>query len=301
MAVPRRLQRSGATGGPAMKPAAAMLAGLLLAGPVPQSSRFSTSVDAVLVDALVMSNRRPVSGLVATDFQVFCDSALRPHTLVDTGPLPIDLEFLVDRSDSMADRDFPALASTVRQLAGTVRPVDSAHLTTFTHVLLGRWGLDDSDPGRRNLMAPVRAGGTALRDAVFATAVRARRGVRTLLLVMSDGEDTASWLSEQTVMEAVEHSDVVVYAIALPLRDANPWKPEPVSSFLTRVTSATGGRWMPLSTRVGEQVAEIMNEHANRYVLAFEPAAGTQPGWHRIEVKTRRGNVIARRGYFARK
>jgi len=44
---------------------------------------------------------------------------------------------------------------------------------------------------------------------------------------------------------------------------------------------------------------EIVEELRHQYLIAFEP--GTRPGWHPLEVRTRKDNLIvrARSGYMA--
>jgi hypothetical protein len=48
--------------------------------------------------------------------------------------------------------------------------------------------------------------------------------------------------------------------------------------------------------------AAIVATMNSRYVLRFEPAAGSAPGWHAIQLRLRgaKGDVRARAGYFRR-
>ena len=57
---------------------------------------------------------------------------------------------------------------------------------------------------------------------------------RALMIVFSDGVDTASWLTPPAVLDAAKRCDVVVYAVSV----RSIVKPE----FLRDLTSFSGGR-----------------------------------------------------------
>jgi VWFA-related protein len=162
-------------------------------------------------------------------------------------------------------------------------------------------------------------GATSLRDAVFsALALRHEDSGRTLVLVFSDGGDTSSWLTLPKVVEAAKHSDAVVYAIGVRQQPRvfafNPaWQApaviggseatEDLGAFLRKVTEETGGRGLFASTDADLRpaFARTLDEFRNRYVLSYSPTGVSPAGWHALEVKLKstRGKVTARRGYFA--
>lgn len=157
----------------------------------------------------------------------------------------------------------------------------------------------------------MQAGGkTALRDALFtATALRDQAPGRAVLLVFTDGLDTASWLETSAVIEAALKSDMVVYGVAsaaaarLPYsetfyRDEPELFPLP---FLKDVAERTGGELFQV--KPGGDLAplfvRIVANFKSRYLLTYTPTNVPAGGWHPIEVKlrNRRGTVTARRGY----
>jgi Ca-activated chloride channel family protein len=165
----------------------------------------------------------------------------------------------------------------------------------------------------------VKAGGmTALLDAVFAgLSLREADQGRTLLLVFSDGRDTASWLTAAKVLDATRRTDVVIYPVTL--RAAVP---QPVvvpqegmqqgrirvltdrpASLFDALADDSGGRvfYADNEGALSKTFVEVLSEFRQRYVLTYTPTDVANDGWHTIEVKLRgrRGEVKARRGYFA--
>src|SRR6202008_630693 len=88
----------------------------------------------------------------------------------------------------------------------------------------------------RQAMTPLNDdGNTAIIDATYAAMMLSESDVgRGLVIVFSDGVDTASWLTDDAVLNTARRSDVVVYAVSVQSRLK--------SEFLRDLTSATGGR-----------------------------------------------------------
>jgi len=78
--------------------------------------------------------------------------------------------------------------------------------------------------------------------------------------------------------------------------------PLPSRKALATVVADTGGRlWTGRSIgQLRTDFARVLAEVKNRYLVAYEKAAGSKPGWHdlKVRLKNRRGNVLARRGYW---
>jgi len=145
-----------------------------------------------------------------------------------------------------------------------------------------------------------------------------------LVLLFTDGLDTASWLDPLAVLEAARRSDVVVVAVrldslltALPtsiFRDARtPASPGAVrrwfeqepqllrDRFLPTLAEETGGDLI-VAGQSGDLHAvfeKIVAEFKMRYVLSYSPQNVAPDGWHPIQVtmKGKKGEVRARRGY----
>ena len=137
-------------------------------------------------------------------------------------------------------------------------------LVTFNRaVSLGAPLSSDAETVRRALDRAKGEGETSLVDGVFAGMMIGESDVgRALLIVFSDGVDTASWLQPDAVLDAAKRSDVVAYAVSVQSR----FKPE----FLRDLTSFTGGRLFELekTTDLASTFHAIVDEFRHRYLIS---------------------------------
>jgi hypothetical protein len=112
-----------------------------------------------------------------------------------------------------------------------------------------------------------------------------------LVLVFTDGHDTASWLTEAAVIDSARRIGVVVHAVRVA---GDP--------FLDRLAEAAGGRtWSATSDRqLRELFTRALDEMRALYLLPYPPGGVSRPGWHELKVKLNTGSadVTARPGYF---
>jgi Ca-activated chloride channel family protein len=280
-----------------------------------QDIRFRSGVDVVRVDALVTEDRRIVTGLLATDFELRDNGVLQTIDALALESMPLTLTFVLDTSGSVDSGKMADLTSAVDILLRGLRAQDRVALVTFSHRLWQRLPLTSDVELVRNLLAGARgAGGTSLNDAVYAgLALSEAQEARSLVLVFSDGLDNSSWLPRGTVERAARRADAVVYGVvvaggAQAVIDVGQgrsvrFRPEYLpgqTDFLDAVTSATGGRVVKAddTVKLPKAFDEILQEFRTRYVITYSPASNA-PGWHAIDlkVKGRRAEVKARRGY----
>jgi VWFA-related protein len=156
-----------------------------------QTPLFRTSVDAVMVDALVVDGRKPIAGLTAGDFELL-DSGV-PQTLdsIAMTDVPIRMMVTLDTSQSVAGDTLDQLKRGVQAAIAALQPPDRAALITFSADvrLLADWNAD-TEALRRTVADLRAAGGTSLWDAAFAalTLRDETPTVRRLVLLFSDGE-----------------------------------------------------------------------------------------------------------------
>ena len=189
----------------------------------------------------------------------------------------------------------------------------------FSHEV--RWlarPTQDRDALRRALAACRARGGTSLWDGLHAALGLLPPQVRSLVVIFTDGEDNLSWLDEGQVKAAAQRSNAVIHAVGLrPEGSPPPPAPFPKGSLvltsppeleqvraLRQTAEMTGGRFWTAESpdRLRQAFAAIVAAMNSRYVLRFEPAAGSAPGWHPIQLRLRgaKGDVRARAGYFRR-
>jgi VWFA-related protein len=161
-----------------------------------------------------------------------------------------------------------------------------------------------------NALASLRAAGaTSLRDAIYAALQLAPADrTRPVVLVFSDGRDTASWLSSDDLLAAVRRSGVVVHAVELVEDEATARRAsgsatrrsdaasipvrQPASAFIGEIVAASGGRrWSAAApVRLPSLFTDALNEMRARYVLTYTPTI-TAAGWHPVTVRVNRARV----------
>lgn len=300
------------------------LVGLLLVLGLAQDApvqRFRTTVEAVRVDVLVLDGNRPVSGLTADDF-LLKDSGVAQHVDVfSMDDVPVSVMLALDTSTSVSGPTLDWLKAAAAAALDAVGPEGRAALITFASAVNLAAGWSPPGAATRGALSSATAGGmTALYDATFAalTSPDTETGRRGLVILFSDGADTASWLPQSAVLETARRTDAVVYAVVrggsepdvtvqyrsgIELWPGRRRGTFDSPSFVAELTELTGGRTMATADtrRLRSLFAGIIADFRSRYVLAYSPAGVDHPGWHPIEVTLRkgRGKVTARRGYVS--
>lgn len=260
-----------------------------------QQPRFSARVEAVRVDVLVTEGGHPVRGLTGSDFEVRDNGVLQDVALVSSDRLPLNVVLALDVSDSVRGERLAHLRRASEALLGGLVQNDRAALLTFNHVLTLGFPLTTDLAQVRAALDSMQAGGeTALFDATYTGMVLAESDAgRSLMVVFTDGADTASFLPRDVVVETAQGADVVVYGAAVTQRGR--------STFVRNIADQTGGALLELESiaDLPKAFLRILDEFRQRYVLAYAPRGVAKAGWHRLEVrvKGRRVSVKARAGY----
>ena len=239
-----------------------------------------------------------VRGLRAGDFEVRDNGVLQQVELVSFEQLPLNILLALDLSHSVSGERLGDLKTAGAALLDILAPTDQAALLAFSHGLTLGGALTKDVKGLRGVLDNLEpSGDTSLFDATYAAMLLGERDPgRDLLVVFSDGRDTASWLSADQVIDAAKRSDVVVYGLTLRGSASGP--------FLRRLADETGGEAFEIeSTRsLPAQFRGALEGFRNRYLISYSPNGVARTGWHRLDVrvKSRRATVRARPGYFER-
>jgi len=294
-----------------------MVAAVLAAGARQSPQTFRASVDAVRVDVLVTDGNRPVGGLKGDDFELRDNGVLQKIDAVAMEDVPLSAMFALDVSASVRDEPLTHLKQAASAAIFALKPSDRAALLTFSEQL--RLAADwTSDRGALNtaVWAVTGRGATALHDVAYAAlTLRDEPPRRTLVLIFTDGDDTASWLPAAAVLDIARRTDVVVYGVGLRSTHVPPGFRIDVRSgaqlgspkelegrpLLPSLTQETGGQMFYADRTRGLQDAfvRVVNEFKSRYLLSYSPKNVTATGWHAIDVRVKGRNlkVKARRGY----
>lgn len=202
--------------------AAALAATILVRAQTPETPVFKAEANLVVLHVNVFDKRfEPVDDLKSENFLVIEDD--RPQTLsfFSSEDVPVTVGLVVDNSSSMLTRRKMVVAGGMA-FANSSHPEDELFLVSFTENV--RLGLP---PGMRftsarrmleaslNMLKP--GGQTAFYDAVIRALDHVAQAThqKRVLIVLSDGDDTASVNSRKDMYERARQSDAIIYTIGL--------------------------------------------------------------------------------------
>lgn len=288
---------AGVLAGP-QQPAAAPAAD----GSRPQAV-FTASVDTVRVDVSVRQNGQSVVGLTADDFEVLDNGVPQRLELVGFEEVPADVVIALDMSGSVHGERLAALRSAAERLLALLRPRDRSALVRFTERVLAGPFTGDAARTATDLADQVTGRDTAVVDAVHAALVlSATARSRSVVLVFSDGADTASFLSPDQVLDTARRVSTTVHVVSAAARPTTGGSGLH-DTFLDDLVRLSGGRRLDVSSpdHVAEAFAALLAAARERYLLSYVPRGVPPRGWHTLTVRVRgrRADVQARPGYLA--
>ena len=190
---------------------------------------FRTQVESVYVDVFVTKKDMPVSGLEAGDFRVEDNGVAQQAEVVDRRLVPTTAVLVLDASASVAGSDLVHLKEAARAFLAGLGERDEAALVTFNEKLLLR------EDASRDLAAVGAAldrvrprGGTALIDTLYVCLKRRWGTGRPLVVLFTDGQDSASWLENDDILQAARESSALLHIVgteSLPGRSRAPSLP----------------------------------------------------------------------------
>ncbi|HKQ96593.1 MAG TPA: VWA domain-containing protein, partial [Candidatus Polarisedimenticolia bacterium] len=260
---------------------------------------------------------RPALDLARDDFTVLEDGVPQTLTHWSAARSPITIALLVDASSSMRlDDKMTRAREGAEEFVQAVEPDDRLLVRWFDDRVHGEeTPVTDRKAARDRLKAITPGGGTALYDALFATArgLLAADGRRAIVL-LSDGRDQALEENEpgslhlfEEALELAHRSEASIYAIGLGRhldREMDLTGTRSVREILETFARQTGGRaWFPeRAADVAEVYRQVAEDLRAQYTLAYVSTNPARDGrWRRIDVTVGRKDlsVRARSGYYA--
>lgn len=273
----------------------------------PAWGQFTSSVRVVNVFVTVRDNKGElVHGLQRGDFQISEDGGIQEIRYFSAdSDLPLTVGLLFDISGSQRSVLEKQRGAASEFLSKVLRDGDSSFLIAFDRrvmVLKELGTLDVQSEDSR---------GTALFDAIVrASELLKEEPGRKMLVVISDGIDTASSARVIDAITAAQQANTLVYPIRFYDQEVFRFQvPSPAldnllagKRTLEKIAKETGGGMYEISgTRtLADNFARIQQELRTQYSLGYTPPPG-KPGYRKLRVTVRqRGlNVQARDGYFA--
>jgi Ca-activated chloride channel family protein len=281
-----------------------------------QDSGTTLKVDVKLVNVFVtVTDQRgaPIGGLKQENFVLREDGEEQKISVFDRESiLPLSVVVALDTSLSTR-KDLPLELASARKFAHAIlRPQDALSFYSFSEVV------DEIVPFTSDLKRIDRGidrarlgAATALFDAVYlgTRALGPRQG-RKVMVVITDGGDTASQTDYKEALRAAEEAEAILYSIIVVPVEASAGRETGGEHALIQMSADTGGKYF-YATGVGQlddAFRQISDELRTQYLLAYYPAQRlAKSDFRRIQVNvggatgSEAFKVRARAGYYTSK
>jgi Ca-activated chloride channel family protein len=249
--------------------------------------------------------KRLVPDLAREDFEVLDNGKPVSLTLFSNEPEPFSVAVMLDTSASMTG-SLDLLKDAAEQFIIRLLPEDRGLVGAFNDKI--QFPIASFTSDRDELAGALRELGfgnpTRLFDAIEAGIQQLREVQgRRVVLVFTDGEDTASKIGQGKVLDQARADEVMIYSIGLESEYFNGQyrvRTRPDRG-LRRLADETGGGYFELkqSDDLGPTFTRVAQELHSQYVLGFPPA--TDGKLHKLEVRVKKAGMSARarRSYLA--
>jgi Ca-activated chloride channel family protein len=295
-----------------LRPACIALLALAATTLAAQDSVATFHVDVKLVNIFVNvtdKNGALVGGLTRDDFSVYEDNRLQEIAVFERqSELPLNLTLAIDTSGSV-HKDMSEEASAARRFAHAIlRPQDQMsilqfatevrELTPFTNKIA------QIDRGLSELHGDFA---TALYDAICMGSEKlGKKEGRKVLVVISDGDDTAQNSTYAQALEAALRNEVMIYSLIDVPIEASAGRDLGGEHALITIAEQTGGKYFYVEDGgLDKAFAKVSDDLRTQYLIGYYPrhqAPGTN--FHRLTVTIPRAaadefNVRNKTGYYA--
>jgi VWFA-related protein len=258
-------------------------------------------------------NNHPLETLTKSDFAIVDNERVVRNfrSFTHSDETSLDVVALVDVSESVAPR-FRVAMSDVLQLVAREQSIPDDNIAVLSFggtsggmrpAILCSSGCRASD-SVSGLLAVKSSGTTPLFDALIFGADfishHRRAGVRPVLILFSDGNDTISLHSPREALEAVLDAGALIYCVDMGTSENQTSG----SMFLRRVSEATGGRYFSLRFSQQDVAATVLNavleDLRASYVVTYD-LPSHQAGLHSLRLlPTHNHNLTfhSRNGYY---
>jgi len=255
-----------------------------------------------------------ITGLREEDVRLYEDGIPREIlSLTADQHTPVSVGILLDTSGSMVDK-LDEAEDGLRHFINTLQPEDEIFLFVFhdTPRLVQDFTSDRAAFSRT--LGTLRAdGATALYDVIAAglTKIRAGRHRKKALLLITDGNDTASSLSLDRVMELARRSQVLIYSLGIGHGERGSfghinlgWLEDDVDvKVLQALSGVTGGSTFLIRGAhvidgidvIDQDCQQVAAELRLQYTLRYRSAGSATAGrWRSLRVESPRRDLSVR-------
>ena len=250
-----------------------------------------------------------VGGLTKDDFSVTEDGRLQKIAVFERqSEIPLNLVLAIDTSGSVR-KDLPVEQEAAKQFVHAIlRTQDQMSLLEFSTMVRPVVPFTNQ-PGKIDRgLSSLRAGpGTALYDAIRLGSLNlAPKHGRKVMILVSDGGDTANTTTYGEALEQALRGEVMVYSIIDVPIEASAGRDTGGEHALITLAEQTGGKYF-YATQGGltKAFGQVSEDLRTQYLIGYYPAHQV-PGlsFHRIRVTVPRAaddafQIRYRTGYYA--
>jgi Ca-activated chloride channel homolog len=275
---------------------------------------FHSGIELINLNVCVMDGRnRYITDLAEADFTILEDGVRQRVSLFTRRRLDLSLVVMIDTSASM-EQKLPVARAAALRLVTALGPEDTAEIIQFNERASVLEPFTSDRAALEQAIGETRASGsTALYTALYVALkdlARQRKAGelrRYAIALLSDGQDTASRVTDEQVLELARKNEVVIYSIRPRSNEAasDGMAPGEADYFLSVLGRDTGGQaFFPSSlSELNGVYDRIAEELHSEYSLGYVSSNAIRDGrWRRIGILTpTRGGLQVRHrpGYFA--
>jgi VWFA-related protein len=194
-----------------------LLLGLFVSQQDPRAT-FRTGADIVTVEASVRRDKRPVTGLKISDFELLDNGVPQQVSDLSYERLPIDVTVVLDVSASVTGPVLDQLRQSVRQLKADLGPGDRLKLVAFNMQIRRLTDFEAPAAATDTAFASLSGrGSSAIFDAVAVQlAAPMLEGRRHLIVLFTDGKDSSSISDPETLFDVARRTTATVDIVLAP-------------------------------------------------------------------------------------
>lgn len=279
----------------------AMAAGLLTIPAGAQRIKVTTQTVPIYT-TVIDGERRLVTDLQQEDFEVYDNGKLQTLTNFISETTPFTAVVMLDTSGSMT-LNLDLVKQAAEEFLIRLLPEDKAKVGAFNDKIQILPRDEPFTNNRDRLIRLVKEGldfgyPTRLWDAVDESIAHMEpHDGRRVVVVFTDGDDSASKRGRDDVLDRAREKDMMIYAIGLQsdfFNGQSRVRTRPDRG-LKRVAEETGGGFFELTKKdeLGPTFTRVAQELHSQYVLGFSPAA-LDGKIHKLDVRVKRPGLTAR-------
>jgi len=257
----------------------------------------------------------PVGGFEKQDFQLFEDGKPRTIAIFEReAASPLSIVLAIDASETVMTSERLERAAAKQFVRGILREQDELDLMEFADTVSELVPFTNQVKRVEDGLSAIQRGDeTALYDAVYLASDRlattkADAGRRRVIVLITDGGDTAKRSRYTQALEEAERAGAMIYSIIIVPIAADAGRNTGGEHALIQMSEDTGGKYYYVEDPKDLEPAfkHVSDDLRTQYLLGYyAPQVGGDGGFRRIKVKMtdatlgEKYSLRYRSGYFA--